>query len=53
MDTVSEPISVCLLEWNISIPVSFGYRFENSFGITAKIYIYILLLLLYKIINLI
>ena len=51
-DILLKPVSVCSLEWNILVPVNFEYRFGNCFEITAKIYIYILLLL-YKIINLI
>ena len=53
MNTVLKLISVCLLEWNILVPANFKYRFGNHIGITAKIYIYILLLLLCKIMNLI
>ena len=53
MNTVSEPVSVYSLEWNILVSVNFRYCFGNRFEITAKIYIYILLLLFYKIINLI
>ena len=50
MNTVLEPVFVCLLEWNISILANFEYYFGNHFRITA---IYILLLLLCKIMNLI
>ena len=53
MNTVSELVSVCPLEWSISILANFEYRFGNHFEITTKIYIYILLLLLCKIMNLI
>ena len=45
ISTVSEFVSICLLEWSISILANFEYSFENHFEIIIKIYIYILLLL--------
>jgi len=41
MNTVLVTVSVCLLEWNISIPAYFGVPFYIVSEFPANIYLYI------------
>ena len=41
MNTVSVAVSVCPLEWNISVPAYFGVPFYTISELPANIYIYI------------
>ena len=40
INSVLDPISVCLVEWNISVPAYFGVPFQGVSGF-LNIYIYI------------
>ena len=40
INSVLDPISVCLVEWNISVPAYFGVPFQGVSGF-LKIYLYI------------
>ena len=41
MNTVSVAVSICPLEWNISVPAYFGVPFYTISELPANIYIYI------------
>ena len=52
MNTILEPISVCLEEMNILVLAYFDISFQGISGFLKYIYIYIYILIQHKIINL-